>query len=254
VAKLTAVVTTYNRADFIAICVRSIFAVASESMHVRVVVMDNGSVDETPQVLADFQSKVPEHGVLEIQRTEDNRPIVGVLNRGLGHAREQETDYLVVMNDDTEYTPGSLQRLIDACDAQPASLLTPVQINYRAQDHIDANALGHLQQVGALVEDATLGRPLQDVYDLPTIIGACILARADVWDNLGDFDSIFRGASVARRAGAADLLKNSWGDRFIVLPNPMYGDWEGAVYDGNWKLSPEEKSEARKDALDTWNM
>jgi len=73
-------------------------------------------------------------------------------------------------------------------------------------------------------------------------------------DNLGDFDSIFRGASVARRAGAADLLKNSWGDRFIVLPNPMYGDWEGAVYEGNWKLSPEDKSDARKDALDTWNL
>jgi 5'-nucleotidase (lipoprotein e(P4) family) len=73
-------------------------------------------------------------------------------------------------------------------------------------------------------------------------------------DNLGDFDSVFRGASVARRAGAADLLKNSWGDRFIVLPNPMYGDWEGAIYEGNWKLSPEDKSDARKDALDTWNL
>ena len=71
-------------------------------------------------------------------------------------------------------------------------------------------------------------------------------------DNLNDFDSIFRKKGVADRPAAVDLSKEKFGTKFIVLPNPMYGDWEGAVYNYNWKLSPKEKSEARKASLIVW--
>lgn len=73
-------------------------------------------------------------------------------------------------------------------------------------------------------------------------------------DNLNDFDNLFRNKGLDDRAAAADQLKDQFGSKFIVLPNPMYGDWEGGVYQGNWKLSPAEKSKARKDALIRWNM
>ena len=71
-------------------------------------------------------------------------------------------------------------------------------------------------------------------------------------DNLNDFDSIFRKKGVEESAGAVDRLKEEFGRKFIVLPNPMYGQWEGAVYDYNWKLSLKEKSEARKASLKVW--
>ena len=72
-------------------------------------------------------------------------------------------------------------------------------------------------------------------------------------DNLNDFDNIFRKKSLDDRAAAVDQVKDQFGSKFIVLPNPMYGDWEGGVYKGNWKLSPAEKSKARKAALIKWN-
>jgi len=72
-------------------------------------------------------------------------------------------------------------------------------------------------------------------------------------DNLNDFDNIFRKKSLDDRAAAVDQVKDQFGSKFIVLPNPMYGDWEGGVYKGNWKLSPAEKSKARKAALMKWN-
>lgn len=73
-------------------------------------------------------------------------------------------------------------------------------------------------------------------------------------DNLNDFDSIFRKKGTEERAAAVDALKDKFGIQFIVLPNPMYGDWEGAVYNFNWGMSPAEQSKARKAALLRWNL
>jgi len=72
-------------------------------------------------------------------------------------------------------------------------------------------------------------------------------------DNLNDFDNLFMKKGLDDRAAAVDQVKDQFGSTFIVLPNPMYGDWEGGVYSGNWKLSPAEKNKARKAALIKWN-
>ena len=71
-------------------------------------------------------------------------------------------------------------------------------------------------------------------------------------DNLNDFDNIFRKKGIKDRLTAVDQVKEKFGTMFIVLPNPMYGEWEGAAYNSNWKLSPKEKSEARKANLIVW--
>ena len=68
-------------------------------------------------------------------------------------------------------------------------------------------------------------------------------------DNLNDFSDVFERKSNEERSATVDRLKNEIGTRFIVLPNPMYGDWEGAVYHGNSRLSDEEKAKLRQEAL-----
>jgi len=72
-------------------------------------------------------------------------------------------------------------------------------------------------------------------------------------DNLNDFLSVFAKKSIAERSAEVDKIKDEWGKKFIVFPNPLYGDWEGAVYKGNWGASPAEKDKMRKDALERWN-
>lgn len=73
-------------------------------------------------------------------------------------------------------------------------------------------------------------------------------------DNLNDFDSVFRKKGVEERLAAVDEIKDKFGTMFIVLPNPMYGDWEGAVYNYNFKMTPDEKSESRKATLTPWSQ
>ena len=72
-------------------------------------------------------------------------------------------------------------------------------------------------------------------------------------DNLNDFLSVFRKKSIAERFTETDKIKDMWGVKFIVLPNPTYGEWEGAIYDGNWGASPAEKDQMRKEHLKRWD-
>lgn len=72
-------------------------------------------------------------------------------------------------------------------------------------------------------------------------------------DNLSDFAKDFDKKPLQERNGAVDRLQDEFGSKFIVLPNPMYGDWEGAVYDYNFAQSSAEKDKDRKDALNYFN-
>jgi 5'-nucleotidase (lipoprotein e(P4) family) len=69
-------------------------------------------------------------------------------------------------------------------------------------------------------------------------------------DNLNDFADIFeKSKTIESRMEAVERTRNQFGTRFIVLPNPMYGDWESAVYGYNNKLTEEEKAGRRKAPL-----
>jgi len=69
-------------------------------------------------------------------------------------------------------------------------------------------------------------------------------------DNLNDFAEVFENSrTVDGRNESVERNKAQFGTRFIVLPNPMYGDWESAIYDYNFNLKDKEKAEKRKSAL-----
>ncbi|MGD9900559.1 MAG: 5'-nucleotidase, lipoprotein e(P4) family [Calditrichaceae bacterium] len=57
-----------------------------------------------------------------------------------------------------------------------------------------------------------------------------------IGDNAGDFASEFTGGATTTRAEFAEQYRGYFGTRWIVLPNPVYGDWEGALFDYNYKL------------------
>ncbi len=45
-------------------------------------------------------------------------------------------------------------------------------------------------------------------------------------DNLGDFHKDWDAKKAEDRRALADLHKEDFGEKFIVFPNPLYGDWE----------------------------
>jgi 5'-nucleotidase (lipoprotein e(P4) family) len=59
-------------------------------------------------------------------------------------------------------------------------------------------------------------------------------------DDLGDFVSEYRTAPHARVLEAKK--HNSWGTKWFMLPNPMYGSWETSLYNFSSELKVEEIS------------
>lgn len=73
-----------------------------------------------------------------------------------------------------------------------------------------------------------------------------------VGDNLNDFSDIFEKEPVEERFRETDRNRKNFGTRFIVLPNPMYGEWEGALFDYDYNRSEKEKEALRINALETY--
>jgi len=68
-------------------------------------------------------------------------------------------------------------------------------------------------------------------------------------DNLNDFTQAFEKKNITDRFAETDKVKNEWGKKFIVLPNPAYGEWENAIYNYERNLTPEEKETKRREKL-----
>jgi len=66
-------------------------------------------------------------------------------------------------------------------------------------------------------------------------------------DNLSDFSNVFyrEGKDTKQQVDAVQQL---FGTKFIVLPNPMYGDWEKPLYTGD-KLNEADKAKQRLQRL-----
>ncbi len=69
-------------------------------------------------------------------------------------------------------------------------------------------------------------------------------------DNLSDFSNVFyrEGKDTKEQV---DLHQKMFGTKFIVLPNPMYGDWEKLLYKEG-KFTDAEKAKQRLEKLKTY--
>lgn len=64
-------------------------------------------------------------------------------------------------------------------------------------------------------------------------------------DNLPDFTALYDNHPAEQnRDATTQQLAKDFGTKYIVLPNPSYGDWEGSLFRFNYKLSA-----AQKDSL-----
>jgi len=69
-------------------------------------------------------------------------------------------------------------------------------------------------------------------------------------DNLGDFvDAKDNNLSPNGRKKIVETYHEYWGVKWFLLQNIAYGDWEGALYDFDYSLDPNEVHQARLKSL-----
>ena len=71
-----------------------------------------------------------------------------------------------------------------------------------------------------------------------------------IGDDFGDFSESFRKPASERRAYAADQSAR-WGRDWIMIPNPMYGSWERAAYNFQFRASRDLRRQMKYDAVET---
>ncbi|MDF3076786.1 MAG: 5-nucleotidase, lipoprotein e(P4) family [Sphingobacteriaceae bacterium] len=68
-------------------------------------------------------------------------------------------------------------------------------------------------------------------------------------DNLNDFSDMFYLKDQQSRNATVDEARQLFGTRFIIIPNPTYGDWESPVYQYKKGLTEQEKADKRMEAI-----
>ena len=161
---VSVVIPTYNRADTVLVAVESVLS--QEDITVDVVVVDDGSTDDTRERLA---SVGDERLTLVVQQ---NRGRCAARNAG---ARRATSDWLVFLDSDDELLPGSLARFAGAAASGPELV---VGLNRR------------LEPSGA----TRPGKPLWNEDDsLPIGFQAGAFAiRRDVFDRIGGYCEAIR--------------------------------------------------------------
>lgn len=69
-------------------------------------------------------------------------------------------------------------------------------------------------------------------------------------DNLADFHFAFDNRKESQLLNRVHAFKKEFGKRFIVFPNPMYGDWERPIYGGRERTA----TAAQRDSLRKKNL
>ncbi|MXV17598.1 5'-nucleotidase, lipoprotein e(P4) family [Pedobacter sp. HMF7056] len=193
------------------------------------------------------RSAKPRCVIVDIDETVlDNAPFQGhELQKGVSYDQNDWLEWTAKASADT--VPGALSFLKYAAKKN-------VQVFYvtnRLKTEFDAT-LKNLKALNfpfadekhLLVKDATSDKEprrklIAEKYNIVLLCG----------DNLNDFSDLFYLKSDTDRSSAVDQARAWFGKRFIVLPNPMYGDWEAPLYDYKKGLTEDEKAGKRIEAL-----
>ncbi len=71
-------------------------------------------------------------------------------------------------------------------------------------------------------------------------------------DNLSDFSFLFDKKSTEERLHNVNSVAAEFGNLYIVLPNPVYGDWESALYNYNYSFTLAQKDSVIKASLHSY--
>jgi GT2 family glycosyltransferase len=170
--RVTLVMSVYNQLDLTRACLESL-AYTTEPF--RLVVIDNGSTDDTPKFFADFPYPYP----VRFDKNAVNMSVIATLNRAW---RLAETDYLCFLHNDTEMVEREwLARLLAALAMPRVGLAGLYGIKrVRANGRYVGRTIVH-----SLAEGPTVAPPWEDVAVVDSVV--MCLPRA-LMESIGGFD------------------------------------------------------------------
>ncbi|MEJ2535318.1 MAG: 5'-nucleotidase, lipoprotein e(P4) family [Gammaproteobacteria bacterium] len=200
-----------------------------------------GAPGRPPAVILDVDETVLDNSAYQARLVQD------------GGVYETDSWYAWCEERQARAVPGALAftRLADARGVRVIYLTN--------RDHVlEAATADNLRALGFPVpadEDVVLTRgEREDWTSAKTARRAWVAERYRVimlfGDNLGDFLSPYR-VPIEERSALVERYGERWGRDWFMLPNPLYGSWESALFWHDYGRSLDERRAARYEALRT---
>lgn len=218
---VSVVVPTYNRADSLE---RVLGSYLRQSQVKEVVVVDNGSVDRTPDLLKEWSDKEPR---LRTVRLDVNKRQAGARNAG---AAAMTGDYLFYGEDDYELAPGQVATLLDHLQRCGADMIAGRRINVLPGESREEALRRVTRYPDPLVERwAMVGNPHVDTgIDTPApLLDACALIRREIFQH-ASFDLGFQGNGW-REESDFQLAAQEAGFKLVHCPHTVGFHFPGGV-------------------------
>lgn len=182
------IIPVFNKAALTRHCLRTLRATLAGAGEGEVIVIDNASSDETPEMLREFPW-------VRVVRNERNLGFAGANNQGAALAGGE---FLVLLNNDTEAKPGWLASMLSVA-REPGVGVVGARLLFPD---------GTLQHAGAFVVPFRFGAPgfgaFHDLYNGPgempeargrhdyqVVTGACMLTPRSLYAEVGGLDEGF---------------------------------------------------------------
>ena len=182
-SEVAVVVPNWNGADHLAACLDSLLA---QSMTCRIIVVDNGSVDGSLELLEKYDG-------LEVILNQKNEGFTGGVNPGFQRAMDDDIKYVATLNNDAVADKDWLKELTVAFDKNPRAAIATSKILDGAGKRIDST--GDYLSVWGLPYPRGRGETDLDRYDELTDIfaasGGASLYRVKALRQIGLFDQDF---------------------------------------------------------------
>ncbi len=191
---LTVVVVNWNVRDLLRRCLHSVLA---HAIRLEIIVVDNASSDgSAAMVRAEFPS-------VRLIANEENRGFTAATNQGLALAQGR---YLLLLNPDTEVVGDALATMVHYMDAHPKVGALGPQLRYpdgsrqpsRRRFPTFATALVESTVIQEWWRDNRFLRryymadtPDDAIQAVDWVVGACLLVRREVYDQVGGLDEGF---------------------------------------------------------------
>ena len=178
--KFSIILSTVNRASLLDQTLESVRRAETKDVEIEVVVVDNGSTDETANLLRSWAQRLP------LNHFHETRPGKNLcLNRAI---RRASGDYFVFTDDDVVVTHQWISALANAASERPSALLFGGKITplfpFNTPDWIRGLALRYPVLYGYYAPAMATG----PVENPP--LGANLMVRADVFDRYRYDESI----------------------------------------------------------------
>ncbi|MEJ7871552.1 MAG: glycosyltransferase family 2 protein [Rubrobacteraceae bacterium] len=181
--RVTVVVPNWNGKKFLSACLDALRDQSFEGF--ETIVVDNGSTDDS---VAFTRRDFPEVRVVSLG---ENRGFSAAANAGI---EASETEYVALLNNDTEQDAGWLDELVRAADAHPeAGLFASRLVDFHDRRFLDG--AGDALRLSGLPYRLGHGERDRGQFDkLGYVFGACGAAamyRREMLDEIGTFDEDF---------------------------------------------------------------